>query len=162
MGDNRRFDLCGKLIEKHIPKDYKIADIASGNGQLQARLWQAGYKNITSWDKRHRNGKNRKGYRYGYFSWQEKERYDAVIGMHPDETTDHIIKYAVKNKVLAILCPCCIKPSAELFWEAYKSWLWIGHLKRIAWDGGLEVIETILRMNGKSLVLICKPKRRIP
>lgn len=158
MGAPQRFDLMAKLAEKYLPKNIAIADVASGKGYLQSALRQLGYKNITSWDKRKRNAKNRKGFRYGYFDWcWEKERYDAVVAMHPDEGTDHAILYAVKHQIPAIICPCCVKPSASMYWGVRKYEPWIKHLISLA-DGHLEVQKNVLRMNGRNLVLIFKPK----
>lgn len=161
MGDSRRFDLMAKVIEKHIPKSFHIGDIASGKGYLQAAMRQLGYKSITSWDKRNKNAKNRNGYRYGYFKWNTKEKFNAIVAMHPDEATDHCIKYAIKNRCPVIICPCCVKPDAEIFNEKHCYSNWINHLKRMAIKGGMNVIETRLPMNGKSIVLIIKPKERI-
>ncbi len=157
MGDSRRFDLFAKYIEKHIHKDCKIADAASGKGYLQAALRQLGYKHITSWDKRPKNAKNRIGYRYGHFSWELDERYDCILGMHPDTATDHIIQYAIKNRVMCIVCPCCTKPSAFPFWGPYKYSEWLNHLKRTAEKGNMEVEETSLKMTGSRIVLFIKP-----
>lgn len=160
MGDSRRFDLMAKLIEKHIPKSFTIGDIASGKGYLQAALRQRGYRNITSWDKRNKNAKNRNGYRWGYFKWNTKEKFNAVVGMHPDEATDHLIKYAIVNRCIAIVCPCCVKPDAEILNGQYNYRNWIKHLKQLAENGNMNVIESVLPMNGKSIVLIVKPKEK--
>lgn len=157
MGDSRRFDLFAKLINKHIPKTAKIVDVAGGKGYLQAALRQLGYTDITSWDKRHKYAANRKGYRYGYFNWQAKEKYDAVVAMHPDEGTDHAILYAGKNRVPAIVCPCCIKPDATVFNGDHNFKTWCKHLEKLASKNGLEVIWTRLKMQGRSDVLIIRP-----
>jgi len=156
MGDKRRFDLFSKLIEKHLDKNMKIVDVACGKGYLQAALLQKGFKNVISWDKRKKTAKNRRGYRYGYFDWRIKEKYDAVVAMHPDEGTDHSILYAVKNRVPALVCPCCIKWDAKVYWGDGSNFNnWVNHLIRIAEN--MTVEKQWLRMNGRNLVLIIKP-----
>lgn len=155
MGDRRRFDLFSKLAEEHLNKDMKIIDVASGKGYLQAALRQRGFQEIISWDKRKKNASNRKGYRYGYFDWRTGEKYDAVIAMHPDEGTDHAIMYAAKHMVPALVCPCCIKPDASVYWGNHRFKNWVNHLKSLA--NNMLIQEVYLPMNGKSLVLILKP-----
>lgn len=158
MGDSRRFDLFAKLTDKHIYRETAIVDVASGKGYLQAALRQRGFSNITSWDKRKKNGKNRKGHRYGWFNWKCKEEYGAVLAMHPDEATDHAILYAGKHKVPALVCPCCVKSDAVVFWGKHTFKEWVKHLKRLADNNGLSVQEEYLPMVGKNLVLILKSR----
>jgi hypothetical protein len=160
MGDSRRFDLFAKLAEKHIDKRCHVVDVACGKGYLQAAMRQLGFSHITSWDKRKRTSKNRRGYRYGYFDYRCKEQYDAVVAMHPDEGTDHAILYAGLRRVPALVCPCCVKPDAVPFWGTHKFSHWVAHLKILAEKHNLFVQEYLLRMNGKNLVLILKPNRR--
>lgn len=157
MGDSRRFDLFSKVIERHLNKEDHIVDIACGKGYLQAALRQLGFKRITSWDKRKRTAKNRMGYRYGYFDYRHKEKYDAVVAMHPDEGTDHAVLYAGNHQVPAIICPCCIKPHAVAYWGDYNFHSWVSHLKALAVDLGLTIQELMLPMSGKNLVLILRP-----
>lgn len=160
MGDSRRFDLFSKLAERHLNKESHIVDVACGKGYLQAAMRQIGFKHITSWDKRKRTSKNRKGYRYGYFDYRCKDMYDGVVAMHPDEGTDHAILYAGIHQVPALVCPCCIKPHAVPFWDRHNFHNWVIHLKQLANKHSLFVQESVLRMNGKNLVLIFKPRSR--
>jgi len=161
MGDSRRFVLFAKLISKHIPKTARIADVASGKGALQAALRQLGYCNVTSWDKRKRNASPRRNYHYGYFDYKNTPReYDAIVAMHPDEATDHVILYSAKHQIPSIVCPCCAKPSATKYRYIGQNieWQWLRHLRQIAYQSGLLVTETLLPMAGKNRVLICLPK----
>lgn len=161
MGDSRRFNLFAKLIEKHIRKDARIADVASGKGYLKAELYRLGYKKVTCWDKRRKLARGRAGQKYQYFDYKNAPRdYNAVVAMHPDEATDHVILYAVKHQIPALICPCCIKPSATTFNGNQSEHDWLLHLKRLAYSGNSEVIETSLPISGKNHVLILKPKRR--
>lgn len=162
MGDNRRFELFAKIISKHIPKSKSLADIAGGKGYLQFALREMGYKEIETWDKRGRNKKTniKKGaikQRYQYFNYQTAPDYDAVVAMHPDEGTDHSILYAAKKRIPAVICPCCIKPSAKAFWERHSYHLWVKHLIKLGEYNNMEVIRTTLPMNGRNDVLIFIP-----
>ena len=159
MGDVRRFDLFAKLIEKHLNKDMDIVDVASGKGYLQASLRQIGFKNITSWDKRKKNAKNRKGYRYGYFKYDCKEKYDAVVAMHPDEGTDNAILYAGLNKIPILICPCCIKWDAVVYFGKKSFNNWVEHLINLAEKNSLNIKKTKLPISGRNLVLIMNPNR---
>lgn len=123
---------------------------------MRKALLELGYKNVETWDKRkkHQPGKQR----YQYFDWKIKDKYDAVIGLHPDEASDHIILYATKNRVPFLICPCCAIGGATTYWGArnnFKSWLI--YLKGLAEKENFKVIETLLPMNGKNLVLIGYP-----
>lgn len=159
MGDSKRFRKFAELISYHFPnREQRIADVASGNGSLQQELRQRSFINIISWDKRRRNAKGRPGYRYKLFNWRCDEKYDLVIGMHPDEATDHIIMYAVRNNIPFVVCPCCIKPSAYIYNDKSNFELWVEHLKRLA--RGFIITEHYLRIDGKNLVLIGKPRRK--
>jgi hypothetical protein len=142
----------------HFPeRDARIADVASGKGQLQAELRLSGYGTIESWDKRPRNAKTRHGYRYGYFDYRNAPRgYDLVIGMHPDEGTDHIIQYACKHRTPFIVCPCCVKPSASQFQDiGYEGWM--RHLIGLAETGRMAVEVISLPMLGRKEVIIGRP-----
>lgn len=154
MGDPRRFYLFANLIEQHISRDLNIVDVSGGKGYLQAALYQRGYRRITSWDKRHKYVMNRRGHRYGYFHWEEKTPYDALIAMHPDEGTDHSILYAAKHQIPALVCPCCIKPSAEVYWGQHSFGKWYEHLENLAILRGCSVLHFELPMNGRNKVMV--------
>jgi len=155
MGDSRRFDLFAQLIKKHLDKEMKIADVACGKGHLQAALYQEGFKKVTSWDKRKKTASNRRGYRYGYFHWKVKEKYDAIVALHPDEATDHSILYAAKHRIPALICPCCIKWDAVPYWgNGSRFDCWVKHLIILAEKRSMVVRQTVLKMHGRNLVLI--------
>jgi len=160
MGDERRFQRFGELIKsKFPPAQYQhIADIAGGKGQMQQALIHSGYSIIT-YDKR-KGRKDRLGrfnYRYQYFSSEIKDRFDLLIGMHPDEATDVIIVEAIKRNIPFAIVPCCVKPSAVVYWGQHCTKDWLIHLKSIAISGGYIIEETMLKINGKNTVLIGYP-----
>lgn len=153
MGDSARFRLMADAIEAGIPKLSRIADVAGGKGQLQAELYRRGYRNVVSWDTRRKYSGPRRIYRNGLFDYRSAPRdYDVVVGMHPDQATDHIVAYAVKHNVPFVVCPCCILPSAKPF-EAVGFAAWIDHLASLASSGGLSVKRTALPMSGRNILL---------
>lgn len=105
------------LIRIHLPQYVRlpIADIAAGKGHLQAALRQKGFERITSFDRRKSFAGHRSIYRYGLFDWKTSEKFSLAIGMHPDDATDHIVKYGRENEIPWIVCPCCVRPSAASF-----------------------------------------------
>ncbi len=155
MGDSRRFHLFAQVAKRNLKTSLKIVDVAGGQGHLRLALKEMGFNNVETWDKRHNKipGKQR----YQYFTHNVKENYEAVVAMHPDEATDHAIIYAGKHKIPAIVCPCCVKPDAEPFWDNHNSANWMKHLISLAHKYGLKVQQTFLPMRGKNEVLILKP-----
>lgn len=162
MGDSRRFNLFADIVADHVNSEAKVADIAGGKGYLQIALRERGFKKVETWDKRTRNNKTqiRKSVidqRYSYFNQNCEHKYDAIVAMHPDEGTDHSILFAAKHRIQAIICPCCVKPSAVAYWESHKYDLWKDHLINLGRRNNMEVIEKKLKMNGRNDVLIFKP-----
>jgi hypothetical protein len=159
VGDPRRFHFMASCISEHMPdRNMQIADVASGRGALQAAMRQLGYRHITSWDKRQRNAKTRRGYRYGWFDYRNAPRgYGLVVGMHPDEGTDHCVLYAVKHRIPFLICPCCIKPSASLYFGRHDFDGWCRHLTSLATTARFAVQVLHLKMAGRNVVLIGTP-----
>lgn len=120
MGDPRRFHAFAEVIVKHLHPSMAIADVAGGKGYLQAALRERGFRSITTWDRRRRTPMTRLGHRYDWFVWDRAPGYDAIVAMHPDEATDHAILYAGHHRIPALICPCCVRPSARLFLAPYK------------------------------------------
>ena len=96
--------------------------------------------------------------KWGYFKFDCMDRYSLVLGMHPDEATDHIIMYAARNKVPFVVCPCCVKPDAAMYNGTRTFTPWIQHLLRLA-QPTHTVEQFTLRMTGKNLVLVGRPKK---
>lgn len=157
MGDARRFHLFAELVASKLPPSMRIADVASGKGYLRSSLYERGYRNVVSWDKRIQNAKTKPDRRWGYFDWRTDDSYDAVIGMHPDGGTDHLVLYAAKHRVPAIICPCCVRPSAEVFWGAHSYSTWCDHLENLARDRGMLTKWHTLPMVGRNAVLELLP-----
>src|SRR5262245_4178393 len=106
MGDPARFRLFAAEAAKLVSPDARIADVAGGKGKLRGSLHQIGYRNVLTVDKRPYLARGRRGEAYRLLDWEtEKERFDLILGMHPDQATDHIILFAAKTKTPAIICP---------------------------------------------------------
>jgi hypothetical protein len=139
-----------------------MADVADGRGILQAALRERGFSHVTSWDRRRRSPYKRHGHRYGWFRHDTPDQYDAVVAMHPDEGTDHAILYAERHHIPAINCPCCVRPSAQPFWEPTKCHLWSAHLEQMARTVSLHVRWDRLPMNGRNDMMILTLNQRTP
>ena len=159
MGDPARFREFATLVSKVLPLDAALIDVAGGRGGLQSALRTIGYQSVVSWDIRHKYASGRPGYHYGLFNWETAPRYDALVAMHPDEATDHAILYASLWRVPAIICPCCIKPSARPFSGPKLKWLWHIHLETLALRAGLHIKWAQLPIAGDNRVLVLTPRR---
>lgn len=157
MGDKRRFDLFAKLIRKQFdPKQYRrVADVASGKGHLQISLRQHGFHKVVSFDNRWKGPRTgRRHYRHTFFDAGVRERFDLLVGMHPDGATDVIIDQAARYETPFVVCPCCAIPNAHLFSGPRSEW--VCHLMKLAERLGFSVQEFALRMNGANRVLVGK------
>lgn len=157
MGDPRRFDAFARLIADECSPDWTIADVAGGKGILQTALRERGFTRVTTWDQRRRTGYSRHGHRYGYFTHTTPARYDALVAMHPDEATDHCVLFAGHHQIPALLCPCCVRPSAVGYWGKASYHLWCAHLEQLAHRARLSVRWTTLPINGRRDVMILRP-----
>jgi hypothetical protein len=163
VGDTRRFDVMADLVAERFPghRSARVVDVAGGRGGLQAALRQRGFTCVTSVDVRAQYAKGRKGYRYGLFTSDYAENFDLVVAMHPDDATDHAILYAVKRDLPFVVCPCCVRPSADHNYKAGKNdyWRWADHLRLLG--GGKSKVETLtLPMSGRNLVLLADASAR--
>ena len=157
MGDKSRFRLMADLIAQRISVDARVADVAGGKGGLQAEMFLRGFRSVVSWDKRPKCAGPRRNYRHGLFDYRSAPRdYDAVVGMHPDGGTDHIVAYAVKHRKPFLVCPCCVVPSASRLEDiGYDGW--VRHLAKMATDAAFKVETVTLPMIGRNLVLAGVP-----
>jgi len=161
MGDTRRFDLFADLITSQVPgaSSLEIADVAGGKGYLRAALHQRGIRRVTTWDKRRSMPAHRPGYRRAWFDYKSApDDYGLVVGMHPDEGTDHIVMYAALHRIPFVVCPCCVKPSAAQFSGQRDYRVWCSHLAALARGLGMRVDEFSLRMHGCSTVFVGRPR----
>jgi hypothetical protein len=162
VGDPNRFRFFADLIETVLPtKGARIADVASGRGKLQGELYRRGIKNVVAYDGRRRNAKGKPHARWWFDYRTAPDEFDLVVGMHPDEATDQIIRFACEKRKPFVVCPCCVLPTA-IDW--FFPWLktgkyddWVEHLIFYALGEGMTVEEVELPIKGRSKVLIGKP-----
>lgn len=156
MGDKRRFDLFASFIQEKLPRGARIADVAAGKGTLAFELRRRGFHVVPFEPHPRRGGQVRRlNMQVRTFSADLADGFDAVVGMHPDEATDVILDAASRRHgVLAIVCPCCPKPTAWAYWGPKLSRTsWNEHLVQESARRGLRLEATRLRMNGSNLVL---------
>lgn len=159
MGDRRRFDLFAQFIARQVPdRAARIADVAAGKGSLSFALRRLGYQNVVPFEPKPRKGGHvrRLGMRVGLFNAALEAPFDVVVGMHPDDGTDHVLDAAVRSRgTLAIVVPCCVRPSAWPWPEAFGAshWAWLGHLVKESKRRGLRLGGTSLPMTGRNTVL---------
>jgi hypothetical protein len=160
LGDPSRFRVFAKYIAAEFGPEARIADVAGGKGKLRASLHLLGYRSVTTIDTRRHLARGRRGEAYRLFDWRsEPGAYDLVVGMHPDQATDHLILFAGKHRVPAMVCPCCVLPSAAPYGGArwgYGDWL--HHLKSLAAGRGLSVRHVRMPFGGRNDLLILTPK----
>lgn len=159
MGDSRRFEVFANFIKANFPNCRQVADVAGGKGYLQTALRDLGF-NVITFDKR-KGRRNRPGkfeFQYRYFDSTVKNDFDLLVGMHPDEATDVIIREAAKRRVPFAIVPCCIMPTAYIYYGQHKYSQWVEHLKNVAKRLGYQVYDTQLKIQGKNTVIWGIPK----
>lgn len=160
MGDQRRFDLFADLIARRFPRrGARVADVAGGVGLLQVALRARGFGDVVTFDRcrASRRARGVKAYVDGWFDHRLGGGFDLVVGMHPDGGSDHIVAYAVRNRVPFVLCPCCTVPDAVPYDGPRDPRSWRRHLAGIAAAGGLAVETALLPMGGMGEVLVGHP-----
>ncbi len=160
MGDCRRFHEFSGLVLKQFPhaSTLPIADVAGGKGFLRTALHERGVNQVTTWDKCRSMPRRSNGYKYKWFDYKTApDDYGLVLGMHPDEGTDHVIKFAARHKIPFAVCPCCVKPSAAAYHGIKEYQPWCRHLAALAQGLGMKVDVFDLRMRGCSTVIVGRP-----
>ena len=154
MGDHRRFEVFAKFIKKQFsPNIYKnIADVAGGQGHLNKTLKSYGFENIITFDTRKNKIKNIQ-YKRKLFSDDCDFKFDLLVGMHPDNATDVIIKEAETQKIPFIIVPCCILPTITKFTMQRSYTNWCKHLIKFAESLKFNVKSTILSISGSNVVI---------
>lgn len=159
MGDRRRFDLFARFIANQVPKsirgDVRVADVAAGMGALSFALREHGFRKITPFEPSPRRGGQvrRLGIRAQLFDAEAAREFDLIVGMHPDEATDCILDGAAAAGKMAIVCPCCAKPTAWTYWGQRSTAPWLRHLMAQSALRGLNLSRTVLPMSGANHVL---------
>lgn len=157
MGDSRRAEVFARWITTHFPQAgfRRIADVASGNGDLGKKLSDFGYS-VSMYDKRRRG--RYKLHRVHYKRAKVEElffrhgEYDLVVGMHPDEATWHAMRLAALADCPFAIVPCCaIPPEGKMIPEGMN---WLNWLRLEATEFGFATSIAQLHFQGKNLLLI--------
>lgn len=169
MGDARRFKSFADLIAITIKsRDYSVVDVAGGRGSLRAALYNHGFNRITTFDPREYSGRDKprparvrrcdpgQKHMLRLFDWRRENGYNLVVAMHPDGGTDHSVLYAAAHKVPAIICPCCILPTAAPFTQRRSKEQWKRHLVQLA--QGMDHRWVNMPISGDNEVLILTPR----
>ena len=148
MADLRRFELFAELLTSRFPSARRVFDVAGGQGALNLALTKRGLACLT-FDRRHKHLPV--DFAMCDFTLDEPCEADLVVGMHADGATRVIIEYAIKHQVPFAVVPCCSDNSMP-----YKPWM--RHLAELAQQGGLQVDEVTLPMQGRARVIVGAPK----
>jgi hypothetical protein len=130
-----------------------LADIAGGTGELSLWLQRVGYE-PTLYDLRRKLklGRARKlTYIVNDVSRLhfKPRQYDAIVGMHPDGATWHVLRLAEESKCPFAVIPCCVyPPQGKVVGGDWMEWL-----SQEAESMGFDVRVDQLHMDGKNLVL---------
>jgi hypothetical protein len=155
MGDPQRFKQFAQLITQQFPKQNKIADIAAGCGELSYQLIRQG-KQSTAYDCRYSKLKPaRKHIAYSFDFLKSKKEYELLVGMHPDEATEIIIKQASERKIPFVIVPCC--PKTFYTKDKIEKHKWLAHLRIYANKLKFNTRKLCLDIEGDNIVLIGYP-----
>lgn len=126
VNDRRRFSAFAEFIHEKYPHAHTIADVAGGHGNLSYYLRELGY-DATIVDPRdvHLPSRLRRALRKQSVKQARDIQlpkivaniqdvdlgpFDIVVGLHPDEATEHAFHAAIElDKDFAIV-PCCVFP----------------------------------------------------
>lgn len=160
MGDERRGPVFALFIKKNFKAD-NILVVADGKGQVSRSLANKGFDCTVIEAKPRFEGRDHKHivYKRGVFDGDlynsGAKAYDVIVGMHPDEATGEILRYAGRAKIPFAIVPCCIKGRDSAGINNYTGWL--KRLKSIVISTHY-VFEAQLKMNGKNICLYGRPK----
>lgn len=104
-GDPDRFPALVALIDERFDNDLRyVADVAGGQGMLSKLLKKRLNLAAEVIDPRGHRIRGVAGYEQ-LFKAENASYYDLVVGLHPDQATQEIVKSALVTKT--IIVPCC-------------------------------------------------------
>jgi hypothetical protein len=144
-GDPVRFPVVAEFISEHFPRKVRlVADVAGGQGMLARLLRKRLNLEAEVIDPRGHRMKNVPGHEAPFFA-ETASYYDLVVGLHPDQATQAIVKSALVTRTLIV--PCCN------FWDRSQ---------RLGTPALLDAIEAFYRRHGVSYerveLAFAKPK----
>ena len=140
VNDRMRFRVFAEFIRETYPRGAKVADVAGSRGSLSWHLRELGFHPtiVDVRDSRHPRWVHRalrKDSRdlgrlvripriVAKVQNMDLSGFDLIVGLHPDEATEHIVRAALAcGKDFAVV-PCCVFPLDGLKrskegWRAY-------------------------------------------
>jgi hypothetical protein len=167
MGDTGRFKIFSDFIERNWPNAHRIADIGGGSGLLSLELAKRGYEPTVFEPANHnsqaamRHAASKQEIPLGGLHDIDRKRlvirhtedcgellgdYDLLVGLHPDEATEIIVRLGLGLRKPFAVVPCCVMP---LDGRDMVEKEWLDYLQRL----GPGVRSTRLECSGKNIVL---------
>lgn len=156
-----RFIVLADFVVAHFPLPFTrtVLDIGGSMGLLAYHLARRGYE-VTVVDPRRKAVKRhyrKLAKRAGFFSrmsYQQRpladtDSADLLVGLHPDEVTEAVIKQAARAQRPFIVVPCCVMPEDGQH-RSYEEWC--EYLADLA-AGSHEVHTELLPMEGANLAI---------
>lgn len=169
LGRRKRFEVLADFIAEHFPRPQTdtVLDVGGSTGVLAYHLARLGYQ-VTVIDprrpavKRHfRKLAAKAGFlsrmRYEQRPLLPTDSADLLVGLHPDEVTEAIVRQAVRIGAGFVVVPCCVLPEDEMR-RSFDQWC--EHLASLA-RATHQVQEATLCVCGANRV-IWAPAPTIP
>lgn len=156
MGDPLRFTALADYIYEYFNTSTSIADIAGSKGKLQVALRNRNFNKVETYDLEGFPSCSGLKITKELYRVSNPKSYDLLVGLHPDEATDHIILGALYKRIPFVIVPCCKMPNAVP--KLNKRISWVDHLILLAERGSFKVSTTELPIRGKNLLLHGEPK----
>ncbi len=162
VNDRRRFRAFANFIHDTYPDVKTIADVAGGHGNVAYYLYEFGY-DATIIDcretrlpgKMHRalrklSVKRRKLVEIPRLVERVQDvdlrRFDLIVGLHPDDATEHALRTALKYDKDFAIVPCCVFPIDGVKRSTAD---WLEYLASISPD----IMRATLPIEGANVVL---------
>ena len=160
--DKRRFRAFAEFIRTTYPQIGKVADVAGGHGNLSFFLRELGYDatiidsreiHLPRWMKRILRKESVKQGRLveipravGNVEDLDLQAFDLLVGLHPDEATEYILRTAIKYDKDFAIVPCCVFPIDRVKRSKEK---WFEYLISFSKD----IVTAALPIKGDNIVL---------
>ena len=157
----RRFEVVARFVAERFPRPATttVLDVAGSTGVLGYHLAEYGYT-VTVIDprrravrRRYRKAAQKAGFisrlRYERRPLQDSDCADLLVGLHPDEATEGIVRLAVKLGVGFVVVPCCVMPQDGVR-RSFEDWC--GYLIGLV-PAAYEVHREHLPMDGANLAI---------
>lgn len=155
MADNQRNRIFASFLGKQFsdPPD-NILDVACGDGRLTVNLAEIfPFATVTGIDPKPRGNRRRVKVLRGKFPDRIKaQRYDLIVGMHPDEATWPIVETCCKHKISFAVVPCCLLHVPKSF-PGGNLHNWVLYIANYVNSMGMKSQHTELPMRGANQIV---------